>query len=214
MKTIILFLLVIFIQTTGYCQSVIDIQYTRYDLRLNEKNQEPSPSAYMPRMVFNDSFALVYFFSSYDNKAIRGKKIGHKLMHHGTFHNLITRETFWEIKWSDKNKYLVKDTTAETWQFFDESRTILNKTCHGALSVNKNNDSIIVWYTTDLLFKNGPLFYKNIPGVVLESYDQRKNQHYLATKIKEHAILLVQPEEGKFVSPAEWEQIRSNYSNK
>jgi GLPGLI family protein len=210
MKIFFLFCFFFSRSTYGNSQSAIEIEYHREVLNDDAETFFQTPSVYMPRMVFNDSFALVYFFDHTDNRGIKGKKIGHKIMHHGTFYNFIKGEKLWEVKWSKKEKYLIKDTTAgDVWQFLSNERTILNQICHAALSVKSNGDSVLVWYTKDINFQNGPLFYDNIPGVVLEAFDQNRHQHFLAIKIKTISIKLVSPEEGILLSALEWERIRA-----
>lgn len=201
----------IFFSAEAASQTTLEIEYIRENLPYVDSlgNHEMSKAEFKPRMLMNDSFALVYYFSNSFNRRVKGKKIGHKLMHHGTFYDFINDERLFEIRHTKNEKYLVIDTsTFCNWVFYDEEKIILNKKCRMALSVNYNNDSTLLWFTQDLPFKNGPLFYRCIPGVVMEVFDQTRNMHFLAATIREKQIQLVYPEKAVKLSYSEWVKIR------
>ena len=201
----------IFFSAAASGQSTLEIEYIRENLPYVDSlgKHAMNKAEFNPRMLLNDSFALVYYFSNSFNRRAKGKKIGHKLMHHGTFYDFINNETLFEIRHTKNEKYLVIDTsTFCNWIFYDEEKIILNKKCKMALSVNGKNDSTLLWFTNDLPFKNGPLFYRCIPGVVMEAFDQTRNMHFLAATIREKQIQLVYPEKAVKLSYSEWVKIR------
>ncbi len=192
-------------------QSTLEIQYTRETLPYDDSFGKHSmkETAYNVRMLLNDSFALAYYFSNSVNRRENGKRVGHKLVHHHTFYDFLNNETLFEINFSKREKYLVKDSNRVcNWKFYDEEKTILNKKCKMALSVDHKNDSTLLWFTNELPFRKGPLFYPCIPGVVMEVFDQTRNIHFLAATIRKRQIQLVYPEEGVKLSFTEWAKIR------
>jgi GLPGLI family protein len=204
MKTFLLLAFILIVSRQSYCQSAIEIEYYREGLHYLDRD-----IAVDARMVFNDSFALVYCYTGSLNKHLPKKQVGDKLIHHAIFYNFITNEKLKEVNWPVGQKYLVRDTVEVlNWQFFNNKKKILSKTCAMALSVNQVNDSILVWYTKDLLFQKGPLFYDHIPGVVLEVFDQELNEHIIATKIVDRRIALLAPVEGTKISLSEFRQMR------
>ncbi|MFT3911579.1 MAG: GLPGLI family protein [Ferruginibacter sp.] len=210
-KKIIVLIFLFFGMNEGKCQRAIEINYKRSLLDYTDSigtRYIASEAPFKPRMIFNDSFALVYFYSNSYGRRIKDKEIGRKMLHHERFYDFITGEKLDELLSQGKEKYILKAKAPSwNWHFLNDERIVLGKTCHAALSVNAKNDSILVWYTNDLAFKKGPLFYDSIPGVVLEAYDQSWDQHFLAVEIKEIDIKIVPPE-GTKISMDEWTRIR------
>lgn len=164
------------------------------------------------RMLLNDSFAQIHYFrNGYDPIRKKTKQVGDKLIHHGYFYDFINKEYYSQCNLDKTIKNLVPlDTTQyKSWNILDMQKIILGYTCKAALSINEKNDSTLVWFTNDLQFDNGFLFYYGVPGVVLESYDQRfKNTtHFLAVKIEETDIELLRPTEGKIISRKDFSEI-------
>ncbi len=193
----------------GKCQRAIEINYDRTVLNNPDGTKyEGFQSVYIPRIIFNDSFSLMYFYNETSSHHYKGKQVGNKLMHHGIFTNFITGEKFAEVNWSKKEKYLLDDSIRSwNWQYLKDEVKILNKTCNTALSINSNNDSILVFYTTDIEFKKAMFWYDGLPGVPLEIFDQRRNMHFKAIEIRETDIRIVPPQEGIKVSRPEWTRI-------
>ena len=82
-------------------------------------------------------------------------------------------------------------------------KTILNYRCKAVRSVNKNNATTIVWYTTEMKFKRGDLFYPGVPGVVLEVYDHdwgSTGQYIRAVSVKESQQMLMAPQNVKTIT--------------
>lgn len=211
-KKLFMLILLFFCYSAGYSQLLLQIDYKRETLSYTDTLGRVYPgteASFRPRMIFNDSFTLVYYYSDSYKRKIKGNTIGHKIMHHGIFSNHIAKEKLNEVDFGGKEKYLIEDSFRyRPWQFLNEQRIILNKKCYPALFVNEKSDSILVWYTKELIFQNGALFYDGIPGVVMEVFDQTRDQHFTATAIIDRRMQLVTPREGKRVSASEWIAIR------
>ena len=164
------------------------------------------------KMIFNDSMAIIFVLND-NNEPWQPYTdiIGDKLQHHGRFSNLITGESFEEVDWPVGDKFLIRDTTVWNWQLLPGIKKILHYSCRAAKYIDKNNDSVFVWYTNDLKFPKGSLDYNNVPGVVLEAFDNRQWKiHIKAKKIKEIKVHIVPPAEGQIVSISEFEARKSN----
>ncbi|MFN0081953.1 MAG: GLPGLI family protein [Ferruginibacter sp.] len=216
MKFSIFFLL--FCASNVFAQSSISIIYTRDII-----GDVPRP-AILPaggnyfvgppkkpffRMVFNDSLGIVYQFLQNQDPIKRRKIVGDKLIHNATFFDLKNNKYYDEVNYPDKNKYLITEHPRfeKSWVFYDNTKVILGYSCKQALAVDNNNDSTMIWYTTELKFKRAGLFYNDVPGVVLEAYEQGDvTRHFIAAKIEETSKTLAFPVEGQIISRKEFLQ--------
>lgn len=196
---------------TAKAQSSISIEYVKIttvpnDSVINEVFTYNHPTDI--RLVINDSFSLAYFTLQQDKKLYRKKVIGDKLIHHGQFTNYITGETFSESDWPKDKVYLMRfdSSMIRKWEMIQGEKTILNYKCKAVRSVNKNHATTTVWYTTEMKFKRGDLFYPGVPGVVMEVYDYgwgSYGQYLRAVSVKESPQVLAAPVNYKIVSFAE-----------
>lgn len=164
------------------------------------------------RMLINDSIAQIHFFRrGYDPIKKKTKQIGEKLIHHGNFYDFKNKQYYNQSSLDKSLKYLIPlDTTFfKKWDFLKNEKIILGYTCKAALSISDKNDSTLVWFTNDLKFNNGFLFYYGVPGVVLEAYNQGINatMHYWAIRVEETEIELLRPTEGKIISRKDFSEI-------
>lgn len=67
-------------------------------------------------------------------------------------------------------KFLVNDTFNQQWEIHKESKTIGDYVCFKATYTperkkdsKKEPDEIIAWFTQQILVKNGPFKYQNLP---------------------------------------------------
>lgn len=112
-----------------------------------------------------------------------------------------------------KPEYWANIDTSEfkKWRFMNAEKKILGYTCKPALSINEKNDSILVWYTEELKYKKGFLFYFGIPGIVLEVYDQRGvDVHLIAFDLKETDIPLSIRKSGIIIPDKKFYVIRDS----
>jgi GLPGLI family protein len=210
MKILILTAL-LFWMPTAKAQPSISIEYIKTmpgpaDSVINELLKSKYPPDM--RMVINDSFSIAYFISKLDKKLYRKKVIGDKLIHHGQFTNYITGETFSQSGWPKDKVYLMRfdSTMIPKWEMIEGEKTILNYSCKAVRSINKNHATTTVWYTTEMKFKRGDLFYPGVPGVVMEAYDYgwgSYGQYLRAVSVKETSQILTAPVNYKIFSFAE-----------
>jgi GLPGLI family protein len=162
------------------------------------------------RMLINDSIGHIHFFAKERDPIKKRKKtFGRKVIHQGVFLDFINSNYYDEVSLHDLSNYLIKRTSdkKQNWIIQTENKKIiLGYNCTAALAVNEKNDSTLVYFTNDLKFKKGFLFYEGIDGVVLEAFDQRygDGQHFEVIKIKESEINLVTPNCNNIMSSEEY----------
>ena len=185
----------------SFCQSSIKINYLSTSLNFIHHDTYNSHIHVIPnaiRVLIGDSFQLLKM----DN---RFYAIGDKRISFTDFSDFRKPERFQMVKWPKGPAFFVMDSIYSwNWKFPDAEKKILHKHCKAALSVGKNNDSVLVWYTNDLIFQKGGLWYDSIPGVILEVYDQKRNCHIIATKIKAKKTKITYPAERTRVSHQQW----------
>jgi GLPGLI family protein len=68
------------------------------------------------------------------------------------------------------------------WKLEDETRTISNYLCNKA-SITFRGRNYIAWFTSDISSNVGPWKFNNLPGAILQVYDESMNFSWLANKI-------------------------------
>lgn len=68
------------------------------------------------------------------------------------------------------------------WKLEDETRTISNYLCNKA-SITFRGRNYIAWFTSDISSNVGPWKFNNLPGTILQVYDESMNFSWLANKI-------------------------------
>lgn len=212
----------------SYSQNALRIEY-RQELVDEEKIKAPftidgnivysNATQQKVRMFVNDSMAQIHFFrNDYDPIKKKVKHIGDKLIHHGYFYDFANKKYYSQCNLYKNLKYLVPIDTTEfkNWSLLSGEKSILGYTCKAALNINEKNDSTLVWFTNELKYKNGFLFYYGVPGIVLESYAQGNNStvHWYAETIEETAIQLLRPKEGSIISKNEFYEVMKLRSEK
>jgi GLPGLI family protein len=194
----------------SFAQSALKIEYkqsylgepdkvTSYDQNGNEFLTNEIINLPKVRMLVNDSMAHIhYLIKGFDPLKRKNKEFGEKLVHHGYYLDFINLNYYNESSIDDLPEYLVIDTCTEiqVWKIFPkEIKVVLGYNCTTAIAVNKKNDTTLVFFTNELKYKRGFLFYEGIPGVVLEAFDQRYGggRHYEAVKIDEIELKLNAP---------------------
>ncbi len=215
-KKIILLCLII-IPFFCNAQSVLKIEYKRYFLS-TKFNQSSSnfgiPNPMSLRVLLNDSIGFMHYFGN-GLKPLKNtqKQYGQKIIHHSTYFDFISNRDYGECDLPDlPSKYLSKNDCDSTlnWVIYTEQhKSILGYECTAALAVSANNDSTLVFYTTKIKYIHGYLFYKGIPGTILEVFDQQRGAgiHYIATKLEEINLQLVAPTEGVIIECAAFREM-------
>ena len=173
------------------------------------------------RMIYNDSFALVYGLVGGVDKVNtkKSKVIGGKILHHSTFWDLSTNKLYEEVNYPKKDRFLIeRDTlTGYEWQPLTLEKTILNYACKSALATNKDGKHIIVFYTTQLKFDKGYFLYKGAPGTILESIDQswgRQGNHFVAVSIEEIEKTIEAPKNVEIITWEDYQRRKETPINK
>jgi len=73
------------------------------------------------------------------------------------------------------NEYLVSKNTISNWSIKNESKIIDGKLCYKAIASDidyggkeKKSYEVIAWFCPQIPFSFGPVFYGNLPGLILE----------------------------------------------
>lgn len=88
--------------------------------------------------------------------------------------------------------YKVEERTK--WNFLNETKKIQGYTCKKAVG-KYHNKTIIVWYTEEITISDGPYTFKNLPGLVLETYDSKGYFHFTLESLK-RVVKPIRPLEG------------------
>jgi GLPGLI family protein len=212
-NTFLFFVLCLSIKATA--QTGYAVVYKRDDVFLpmtiqGEKRRIPLPDNLL---VFSDSLSLYHFVSG-GNPIKKKRLFGEKLIHHAMLFNKNTDTVYSEVNWPPgKNKYLIADTSIKyDWKFPNSTKLVLGYQCKPALYVNTKNDSVLLWFTTEIAEPFGPANYIGLPGLVLEVYDQRNGLHIFADKLVKDNFKVVFPKEGRVLSKEEYWEIRPKKS--
>ena len=80
--------------------------------------------------------------------------------------------------------YLVKNDQLDfDWDLEDEYRTIHHFKCQKATTHYKNN-KITAWFTEEIPIGYGPHIWTGLPGLILEVYDEKFVNHFIATNLE------------------------------
>ncbi|ALU74225.1 GLPGLI family protein [Tenacibaculum finnmarkense] len=82
-----------------------------------------------------------------------------------------------------KKNYEYKEKISNlSWKLVNDNKTILNYKVKKAV-VNYGGRKWIAWYTEEIPINLGPYVFGNLPGLILELYDDKKNFHFIAIGI-------------------------------
>lgn len=81
-------------------------------------------------------------------------------------------------------KYFIQDDVKLDWKIQNDSvKTILNQKCKKA-ETNFRGRKYTAWFSTEILISDGPYKFKNLPGLILELYDNKNHYHFKAIAIQ------------------------------
>jgi GLPGLI family protein len=211
-------ILFFFIVVVANAQTTLKIEYN-HSTMLNHfnyntnQNQSFISQGESVRMLLNDSMAHIHNFREGLDPYKKNKKIfGKKLIHHGEFLDFKNLNYYSESNEAGFPSCLIARDCSNIlkWKIAPENtKVILGNKCIAAYGLTEKSDTTLVYFTSDLKFKKGFLFYEGIPGVVLESFVQLNGSviHFEAVKIEEVALQLVAPECKRIISCEEYGQI-------
>ena len=83
------------------------------------------------------------------------------------------------------------ELNAQDWQLEDSTKTVMNYNCIKA-SCHFRGREWTAWFTPDIPISNGPWKLGGLPGLIMEAYDLRYENHFLITgleQVEEEPIL-------------------------
>jgi GLPGLI family protein len=113
-------------------------------------------------------------------------------------------------------RYKYKEKTPVlNWQLVHEKKSILNYNVKKAV-VNYGKRKWIAWYTEEIPIALGPYVFGNLPGLILELYDEKKNFHFIAIGIDNTQNPIYIRDEKKIVdiSKDDFLKAERNFHNK
>ena len=157
-------------------------------------NKQPQQMETKFGLVYNDTLSFFYIKPKYGDKFKNARVLGDKLDNHALMYNKNTDELWHEVDLGRKKHYVIVDTPNYfKWAYTYETKKILGYNCNVAFTVSPANDTIVLWYTSQLGSYFGPMRYFGVPGIVLEAFDPEFNNHLVATKVEESSAILVLP---------------------
>lgn len=73
------------------------------------------------------------------------------------------------------------------WKIENDKKKILGHLCRKATAEFRGRE-YTAWYAEDLVFDNGPFLFGNLPGLILELYDNNEHFHFTAVGINENPL--------------------------
>lgn len=73
------------------------------------------------------------------------------------------------------------------WKIENDKKEILGHLCRKATAEFRGRE-YTAWYAEDLVFDNGPFLFGNLPGLILELYDNNEHFHFTAVGINENPL--------------------------
>jgi GLPGLI family protein len=135
------------------------------------------------------------------------------------YYNVVTKQKIEHMDTMGEEFNVVLPFKEYTWEITKETKKINGYTCYKAIShlseyskLRKKSISIdpVVWFTPEMPFTFGPAGLDGLPGLVLEGSINGRLYFY-ATKIefdiKADDIDFSKPKKGKYITPAEFEDI-------
>jgi GLPGLI family protein len=198
MKRLLLVFFIVIVKF-GITQNVYSVIY-EYDQKYKDLptiNHQPIEVPKLKqRLVFNDSMAFSYdYFSNTRDPLKKATVFGNKFIPHFSILNNNQNVVYLGtgIKTNKKNYLLKIDFIKRDWVYFTDSIKILGFNCRQALSVDAENDSLLVWFTMDIPVPFGPQAIKGLPGLVLEVFDQQNGRHIIAVKVEKKEYTIQMP---------------------
>jgi GLPGLI family protein len=188
----------------GSAQTKYSILY-RYE-KLDTQDYDSSATDKMAiHFIADDTLSFSYLILKKSEE--KGSKLifGDKLLPHGTYYNSLTKRQYTTTYYSKSNHFLSDLNIPQlNWHEGGSSKIILGYNCKSAIAITEKGDSVLAFYTDSLKSCGGPLYnYNNLPGVVLEVFDQERSVYLCAKEIDLGNYTVVFPSKEKIVSEKE-----------
>lgn len=119
----------------------------------------------------------------------------------------------YSLKTIDGDSYKFPDESRMTWKILKESKKIKNWNCQKA-ETEYSGRKWTAWFTTDLLFPEGPYKFSGLPGLIVEISDDKNDFHFALEAIYKNAEKVYLPsayEKSIVVDKSKYEKALSNY---
>ena len=119
----------------------------------------------------------------------------------------------YSFKTIDGDSYKFSDESKMTWKILKESKKIKNWNCQKA-ETEYSGRKWTAWFTTDLLFPEGPYKFSGLPGLIVEISDEKNDFHFALEAIYKNAEKVYLPsayEKSIVVDKSKYEKALSNY---
>lgn len=106
-------------------------------------------------------------------------------------------------------KFLIERSLDFDWKLLQESKVIKGYRCFKAIlkESEERTYQTIAWYCPDINLPTGPLFYGNLPGLILKLKNQYATFYLNSLEIGQNENLEIRfPTEGKKISKSEYRQ--------
>ena len=140
------------------------------------------------QLIFNDKNSI-FFITEIENDNNENESTNFRIYDKNTdfiFTFLDSNIIFYTHKNFTKKFFtdsIIKDTVnLIEWKLIDNFKTINNLNCQKATSYY-NGRNYIAWFCNDIQTKFGPYKFFNLPGLIIEIYDENKKYFFNALKI-------------------------------
>lgn len=99
------------------------------------------------------------------------------------FHNKASDSVFVRDKMPDKYLLTIEKTPTIDWQISNERKQIKNYTCQKATAYFRGRN-YTAWFTKDLPIADGPWKFFDLPGLIMDIYDNRNQLKIYVEKIE------------------------------
>lgn len=178
-----IFYFILFITSAGYSQNYV----IEYNVKLNSVERTGV-------LIKKDRDTTYYFETS-----IKGNTTREKNDENGNYEYKISlksktdkkryqiylpeKDTLLNIDYIDKKEVLYSEIFPKIeWKIKEENKNISNYNCTQAIT-NYRGRNYIAWFTTDLPSGLGPWKFNNLPGAILQVYDETNSFSWSASKI-------------------------------
>ncbi|WP_407404943.1 GLPGLI family protein [Chryseobacterium sp.] len=98
----------------------------------------------------------------------------------GKFKNKVwkSKEKTYSTEYIGIEPFKVLNNKILDWKLTNEKKIIQNYNCQKAI-VNYGNRSWEAWFTTDISLQEGPYIFRNLPGLIVQIFDSRKQHSFL-----------------------------------
>ncbi|AJW64211.1 Protein of unknown function (Porph_ging) [Elizabethkingia miricola] len=119
----------------------------------------------------------------------------------------------YSFKTIDGDSYKFSDESKMTWKILKESKKIKSWNCQKA-ETEYLGRKWTAWFTTDLLFPEGPYKFSGLPGLIVEVSDEKNDFRFALEAIYKNAEKVYLPsayEKSIVVDKSKYEKALSNY---